>query len=135
MDLHQEVLGCDAVRSSASRDSGSSFFPGFLVGGAIFGALGYYFAPQISKALLSEDQRLRLPRFLEEKKSPKATKQVLHAALATSSVRYPLHIEACILLLYGIIRLQKFVSRTAICYRMHAISYLERSCFQGIARQ
>lgn len=66
------------VSVSASRDSGSSFLPGFLVGGAIFGALGYYFAPQISKALLSEDQRLRLPRFLEEeKKSPKATKQDL----------------------------------------------------------
>lgn len=49
-----------------------------LVGGAIFGALGYLFAPQISKALLSDDQRLKLPRFLEEeKKSPEATKQVL----------------------------------------------------------
>ena len=50
---------------------------GVLVGGAIFGALGYLFAPQISKALLSDDQRLKLPRFLEEeKKSPEATKQV-----------------------------------------------------------
>ncbi len=46
----------------------------------MFGAMGYLFAPQISKALLSDDQRLRLPRFLEEeKKSPEATKQA-HAA-------------------------------------------------------
>ena len=62
----------------AERDSGGGFFAGVLVGGAIFGALGYLFAPQISKALLSDDQRLKLPRFLEEeKKSPEATKQVL----------------------------------------------------------
>jgi hypothetical protein len=62
----------------AERDSGGGFFAGVLVGGAIFGALGYLFAPQISKALLSDDQRLKLPRFLEEeKKSPEATKQVM----------------------------------------------------------
>ena len=49
---------------------------GFVVGGAIFGALGFLFAPQISAALLSEDQRLKLPKFLEEEeKSPEATKQ------------------------------------------------------------
>ncbi len=61
----------------AERDSGGGFLAGLVVGGAIFGALGYLFAPQISKALLSDDQRLKLPRFLEEeKKSPEATKQV-----------------------------------------------------------
>lgn len=50
---------------------------GFVVGGAIFGALGFLFAPQISAALLSEDQRLKLPKFLDdEEKSPEATKQV-----------------------------------------------------------
>ncbi len=50
---------------------------GFVVGGAIFGALGFLFAPQISAALLNDEQRLRLPKFLdEEEKSPEATKQV-----------------------------------------------------------
>ncbi len=48
-----------------------------MVGGAIFGALGFLFAPQISAALLNDEQRLRLPKFLdEEEKSPEATKQV-----------------------------------------------------------
>ena len=47
------------------------------MGGAIFGALGFLFAPQISAALLNDEQRLRLPKFLdEEEKSPEATKQV-----------------------------------------------------------
>ena len=49
---------------------------GFVIGGAIFGALGFLFAPQISAALLSEDQRLKLPKFLdEEEKDTEATKQ------------------------------------------------------------
>ena len=61
----------------AERDNGGSFVTGFVVGGAIFGALGFLFAPQISAALLNDEQRLRLPKFLdEEEKSPEATKQV-----------------------------------------------------------
>ena len=56
--------------------NGGGFVTGFVVGGAIFGALGFLFAPQISAALLSEDQRLKLPKFLdEEEKDPEATKQ------------------------------------------------------------
>lgn len=52
---------------------------GFVMGGVVFGALGFLFAPQISRALLGEDQRLRLPRFMEEEvpKDPEATKQEL----------------------------------------------------------
>ena len=61
----------------AERDNGGGFMTGFVVGGAIFGALGFLFAPQISAALLNDEQRLRLPKFLdEEEKSPEATKQV-----------------------------------------------------------
>ena len=67
---------------------------GFVVGGAIFGALGFLFAPQISAALLSEDQRLKLPKFLEEEeKSPEATKQVrmqLHDTACCCQQRQPL---------------------------------------------
>lgn len=84
--------GC-AVCSASSRDSSGGFFAGFVVGGAVFGAMGYLFAPQISKALLSDDQRLRLPRFLEEeKKSPEATKQAHAAAclLSTGTAAVPL---------------------------------------------
>lgn len=49
------------------------------MGGVVFGALGFLFAPQISRALLGDDQRLRLPRFMEEEvpKDPEATKQEL----------------------------------------------------------
>ena len=52
---------------------------GFIVGGVVFGALGFIFAPQISKALLGDDAKLRLPHFLEEEgeKDPAATKQDL----------------------------------------------------------
>ncbi|CAN4089364.1 unnamed protein product [Withania somnifera] len=36
--------------------SGSDFIAGFLLGGAIFGTLGYIFAPQIRRSLLNEDE-------------------------------------------------------------------------------
>lgn len=68
----------------ADRDNGGGFVAGFVVGGAIFGALGFIFAPQISAALLNDEQRLRLPKFLdEEEKSPEATKQDLADKIAS----------------------------------------------------
>lgn len=61
----------------ASRESGS-FWSGMAIGGVVFGVLGFVFAPQISQALLGDDQRLRLPRFLEEEEEdPEVTKYVL----------------------------------------------------------
>ena len=53
------------------------------IGGVVFGVLGFVFAPQISQALLGEDQRLRLPRFLEEEdESPEVTRQNLAEKIA-----------------------------------------------------
>ncbi|PSC69062.1 chloroplast inner membrane localized [Micractinium conductrix] len=43
----------------AERGSGS-FWSGVIVGGVVCGALGFVFAPQISKALLGDDERLKL---------------------------------------------------------------------------
>lgn len=48
-----------------ASDRGGGFMSGFVVGGVVFGVLGFVFAPQISKALLGDDDRLRLPRFLD----------------------------------------------------------------------
>eukprot|EP00878_Enallax_costatus_P002995 GHUV01003191.1.p1 GENE.GHUV01003191.1~~GHUV01003191.1.p1 ORF type:complete len:141 (+),score=44.49 GHUV01003191.1:92-514(+) len=83
----QAALRCQPSRASrrrtvtarAERSSDSNFLAGFVVGGVVFGALGFLLAPQISKTLLNEDARLRLPRFLEDEapKDPEATKQDL----------------------------------------------------------
>eukprot|EP00775_Hariotina_reticulata_P002886 gene2886-3176_t len=66
-------------QGASSRSSDSNFVAGFVTGGVVFGVLGFLLAPQISKALLSDDARLRLPRFLEDEtpKDPEATKQDL----------------------------------------------------------
>ena len=63
-------------RAEGRSGSGGGFLAGVLVGGTIFGVLGFLFAPQISAALLTDEQRLKLPRFLEEEaKDPEQTKQ------------------------------------------------------------
>jgi hypothetical protein len=49
----------------------------------VAGVLGYVFAPQISQALLREEQRIRLPRFLDdEDEDPEITKQNLADKIA-----------------------------------------------------
>ena len=64
-------------------DRGPGFWSGFVVGGVVCGVLGYVFAPQISRAILGEDQRIRLPRFLEEEdEDPEITKQNLADKIA-----------------------------------------------------
>lgn len=65
----------------ADRESGS-FWSGFAIGGVVCGVLGFVFAPQISQALLGEEQRLRLPRFLDEDEDPEVTKQNLAEKIA-----------------------------------------------------
>mmetsp|Transcript_8175 Transcript_8175/g.24300 ORF Transcript_8175/g.24300 Transcript_8175/m.24300 type:complete len:148 (+) Transcript_8175:148-591(+) len=48
------------------RSGGGGFFSGFLLGGLVFGALGYLYAPQISKALLDDNNQLKVPKFAED---------------------------------------------------------------------
>eukprot|EP00891_Asterochloris_glomerata_P000288 jgi/Astpho2/288/Aster-02177 len=80
------TAGCQqrqqCIRASSDRN-GAGFTSGFVVGGVLFGALGFLFAPQISRVILGDDNRLRLPRFLEdEQKSPEDTKQDLADKIA-----------------------------------------------------
>ncbi|GMI65650.1 hypothetical protein like AT5G16660 [Hibiscus trionum] len=55
---------------NGSRSGGSDFVAGFLLGGAIFGTLGYIFAPQIRRSLLNEDEygfrKAKRPIYYEE---------------------------------------------------------------------
>ncbi|KAK9842591.1 hypothetical protein WJX81_007827 [Elliptochloris bilobata] len=75
---------CIAVRAESRSGGGGGFLAGVLVGGAVFGVLGFLFAPQISAALLTDEQRLKLPRFLEEEaKDPEKTKQDLADKIAS----------------------------------------------------
>ncbi|WOG90966.1 hypothetical protein DCAR_0310213 [Daucus carota subsp. sativus] len=50
--------------------SGGDFLAGFLIGGALFGTLGYVFAPQIRRSLLNEDEygfrRAKRPIYYDE---------------------------------------------------------------------
>ncbi|KAG7669142.1 hypothetical protein Ndes2526B_g05421 [Nannochloris sp. 'desiccata'] len=64
-------------------ERGPGFWSGFVVGGVVAGVLGYVFAPQISRALLGEEQRIRLPRFMDdEDEDPEITKQNLADKIA-----------------------------------------------------
>ena len=44
--------------------------------------LGYVFAPQISRAILGDEQSLKLPRFLDDEEDPEVTKQNLADKIA-----------------------------------------------------
>ncbi|KAL4457435.1 hypothetical protein ABPG75_012300 [Micractinium tetrahymenae] len=63
----------------AERGSGS-FWSGFVVGGVVCGALGFVFAPQISRALLGDDERLKLR--WDESRDGEVTKQNLADKIA-----------------------------------------------------
>uniref|UniRef100_A0A1J3EFZ3 Uncharacterized protein n=1 Tax=Noccaea caerulescens TaxID=107243 RepID=A0A1J3EFZ3_NOCCA len=43
-------------RDGGRRGSGGDFVAGFLLGGAVFGAVAYIFAPQIRRSILNEDE-------------------------------------------------------------------------------
>ncbi len=52
--------------SGGGGGRGGGFVAGVLLGGAVFGALGLLFAPQVSSALLRGRDALRLPRLAED---------------------------------------------------------------------
>eukprot|EP00270_Netrium_digitus_P012121 TRINITY_DN3912_c0_g1_i1.p1 TRINITY_DN3912_c0_g1~~TRINITY_DN3912_c0_g1_i1.p1 ORF type:complete len:207 (+),score=43.38 TRINITY_DN3912_c0_g1_i1:92-622(+) len=75
------------VRAEYRRDSGASdFVSGFLLGGLLFGALGFLFAPQLSRTILGENGDgtiRRLPRWMEEEdNSLEASRQKMIEKLA-----------------------------------------------------
>nr|GLL28313.1 uncharacterized protein LOC109194016 isoform X1 [Ipomoea trifida] len=70
---HQKTSSNFAIRAEYKdqrRAGGSEFIAGFLLGGAIFGTLGYVFAPQIRRSLLNEDEsgfrRAKRPIYYDE---------------------------------------------------------------------
>jgi len=71
--------------SDPEKDKGGGagkFFAGFLIGGAVCGTLAFLFAPQLSKRLLAENDRLRLPRFLDDDDSLETTRRTLNDKIA-----------------------------------------------------
>ncbi|PPS00575.1 hypothetical protein GOBAR_AA20092 [Gossypium barbadense] len=51
------TIGFLFVQSTdGTKGGGNDFAAGFLLGGALFGTLGYIFAPQIRRSLLNEDE-------------------------------------------------------------------------------
>ncbi|EFN58635.1 hypothetical protein CHLNCDRAFT_140876 [Chlorella variabilis] len=61
-------------------DRSGSFWSGFVVGGVVCGTLGFVFAPQISKALLGDDDRLKIR--WDESDDAEVTKQNLADKIA-----------------------------------------------------
>ncbi|CAN8256076.1 unnamed protein product [Cochlearia groenlandica] len=49
-------LSVSAGYRRGSGGGGGDFVAGFLLGGAVFGAVAYIFAPQIQRSLMSEDE-------------------------------------------------------------------------------
>jgi gas vesicle protein len=49
-------LVCQSSRGKSER----SFWGGFLIGGTVFGVLGFLFAPQVSRALLNSERMKKL---------------------------------------------------------------------------
>ncbi|CAI5496409.1 unnamed protein product [Closterium sp. Naga37s-1] len=71
--------------SDYRRESGGGFFPGFILGGVVFGALGYLFAPQISKAILGineEGSAPKLPKWISESDSLEEKRRKMNEKLA-----------------------------------------------------
>lgn len=66
------------------KGGAANFAIGFLCGGAVLGTLAFLFAPQLSKRLLSEENQLRLPRFLgdEDEESLESTRRTLNDKIA-----------------------------------------------------
>lgn len=62
--------------------SGKGFFGGLLVGGAVFGALGFLFAPQLSKTLLGGKRALNKVLDEESEDELEVTRQNLNEKIA-----------------------------------------------------
>ncbi|GBG89836.1 hypothetical protein CBR_g49685 [Chara braunii] len=78
------VFADGSYRRGEGAGSGN-FAAGFLLGGLVFGVLGFVFAPQLSKTLLGENADgtpRRLPRWMDDEDSLEATRQSLNDKIA-----------------------------------------------------
>ncbi|XP_019184212.1 uncharacterized protein LOC116012025 [Ipomoea triloba] len=71
--VHQRTNNNFSIRARYNDQRGGGegdFIAGFLLGGAIFGALGYVFAPQIRRTILNENEygfrRARRPIYYDD---------------------------------------------------------------------
>ncbi|CAN6486314.1 unnamed protein product [Victoria cruziana] len=87
--FNRQRLGASlAVRAGLNEDTrgsgGGEFLAGFLLGGAVFGTLGYVFASQIRRSLQYEDEygfsRPRRPVYYDE--GLERTRQTLNAKIS-----------------------------------------------------
>ncbi|QDZ25637.1 hypothetical protein HOP50_18g81790 [Chloropicon primus] len=57
---HQQQQRRCLVEARSSKQGSGGFWSGVLVGGTVFGVLGFLFAPQVSRALLNSERMKKL---------------------------------------------------------------------------
>jgi len=85
MSYKRHISRAEYDSGRGRRSNGGDFLAGFLLGGAVFGALGYLFAPQISRALWSgyEDGLWKkLPKRMDDDASMEKTRKTLNEKIA-----------------------------------------------------
>ncbi|KAL6503993.1 hypothetical protein OROGR_025916 [Orobanche gracilis] len=79
-------LSIHAQYDDRSSGSGADFVAGFLLGGAVFGALAYIFSPQIRRSLLNENEhgfrRAKQPIYYDGDGGLERTRQTLEEKIS-----------------------------------------------------
>lgn len=81
---HKRSVGVRAEYNGRRGGGSGDFVAGFLLGGVVFGALGYLFAPQVNKLVGRErnESSKKLPKGLEEDEGLEKTRSNLNEKIA-----------------------------------------------------